>query len=218
MYTFSGIDSSGKTTQIDMLRDYCKEHHIEVYYRWGKGRATPGVLWLKSIFRGDKKMDESGKKEYREKVYQNKKKKFILLTASILDLWWFWGIYYRYLDRKHELLICDRYVWDTFIDFQTEFSEFHVEKWLIWKVAFFLAPKPKHSFMFYITAEESFRRDNEKGDPDRDELDRKKEKVTKYMKLINTGKWDTVVDGMKTKDEMFAIVKEKIFNDDIGNV
>lgn len=211
MYTFSGIDSSGKTTQIELLKKYCEENNIEAFYRWGKGRATPGVLWLKSIFRGDKKLDEEGKKEYRQKVYQNKKKKFVLLTASILDLWWFWGIYYRYLDKKHELLICDRYVWDTYIDFKTEFSEFDVDKWLIWKIAVWLAPKPKHSFMFIISAEESFKRDNDKGDPDRDELDRKIEKVNKYKRLIQQNKWDTVVDGMQSREEMFDIVKRKIF-------
>ena len=211
MYTFSGIDSSGKTTQIELLKKYCDEHGVEYYYKWGKGRATPFVLWLKEVFRRDKKMNAEEKKEYRAKVYQSKRKKFLLLTASIVDLWWFWGVTYRRLNRKHQMLICDRYVWDTYIDFRIEFSEFNVDKWLIWKIAKWLAPKPDHSFMFIISAEESFRRDNEKGDPDRDELDRKIFKVEKYKELIAQNKWDTVVDGMKTREEMFDIVKKNIF-------
>ena len=211
MYTFSGIDSSGKTTQIELLKRYFDEHGIEYYYKWGKGRATPFVLWLKEVFRRDKKMNAEEKKEYRVKVYQSKRKKFLLLTASIVDLWWFWGVTYRRLDRKHQMLICDRYVWDTYIDFRIEFSEFNVDRWLIWKIAKWLAPKPDHSFMFIISAEESFRRDNEKGDPDRDELDRKIFKVEKYKELIAQNKWDTVVDGMKTREEMFDIVKKNIF-------
>ena len=211
MYTFSGIDSSGKTTQIELLKKYCDEHGIEYYYKWGKGRATPFVLWLKEVLRRDKKMNDEQKKEYRSKVYQSKRKKFLILTASIVDLWWFWGVTYRRLNRKHQMLICDRYVWDTYIDFKTEFSEFNVDKWLIWKIAKILAPKPDHSFMFIISAEESFRRDNEKGDPDRDELDRKILKVERYKKLIAEGKWDTVVDGMQTREQMFNIVKTKIF-------
>ena len=44
MYTFSGIDSSGKTTQIELLIKYCKENKIDVYKRWSKGRATPGAV------------------------------------------------------------------------------------------------------------------------------------------------------------------------------
>ena len=158
-------------------------------------------------------MDEEQKKEYRAEVYQNRKKKFLLLTASILDLWWYWGIYYRILDRKHRVLICDRYVWDTYIEFRTEFSEFDIDRWLIWKIAARCAPKPAHSFMFYITAEESFRRDNAKGDKDRDELDRKREKVDKYMQLISEGKWDTVIDGTRTKESIFDEVRGIVFND-----
>lgn len=211
MYTFSGIDSSGKTTQIELLIKYCKENNIDVYKRWSKGRATPGILWLKEVFRKDKGMERAEMLEYREANWNNPKKKFLLLVASILDLWWFWGIYYRILDRKHEVFICDRYIWDTYIDFKTEFPEYDVDKWLIWKIAVALSPKPKHSFMFFITAEESFRRDNAKGDPDRDELDRKKEKVEKYMKLMDQNKWDTIVSGMQTREEMFKIVKGKIF-------
>ena len=211
MYTFSGIDSSGKTTQIELLVEYCRANNIDVYKRWSKGRATPGVLWLKEVFRKDKGMQRAEMLEYREANWKNPKKKFALLVASILDLWWFWGIYYRILDRKHEVFICDRYIWDTYIDFKTEFPEYDVDRWLIWKIAAALAPKPKHSFMFFITAEESFRRDNAKGDPDRDELGRKKQKVEKYKKLMDQNKWDTIVSGMQTREEMFEIVKGKIF-------
>lgn len=211
MYTFSGIDSSGKTTQIEMLINYCNEHGINVYKRWSKGRATPGVLWLKELFRKDKGMERAEMLEYREANWQNPRKKILLLVASIFDLWWFWGIYYRILNRKYQLFICDRYIWDTYIDFKTEFSEYNIDSWLIWKIAVALAPKPDHSFMFFITAEESFRRDNAKGDPDRDELERKVEKVEKYKKLIAKNKWDTVVDGMKTREEMFEVVKKEVF-------
>lgn len=211
MYTFSGIDSSGKTTQIELLINYCKENNIEVYKRWSKGRATPGVLWLKKLFRKDKGMDRTEMLEYREENWKNPKKKFLLLVISILDLWWFWGIFYRIIDCKYEVFICDRYIWDTYIDFKTEFSEYDVDKWLIWKIAVLLAPKPKYSFMFFISAEESFRRDNAKGDPDRDELNRKKEKVARYMKLMDQNKWDTIVSGMQTREKMFEIVKGKIF-------
>jgi thymidylate kinase len=141
MYTFSGIDSSGKTTQIELLKKYCEENNIPYYYKWGKGRATPVVMWLKKVFRRDNKMNDEEKKEYREQIYQNKKKKFLLLILSILDVCWFWGVLYRYLKNRHKILICDRYVWDTFIDFKTEFSEFNMEKWLIWRFAKFVAPK-----------------------------------------------------------------------------
>lgn len=211
MYSFSGIDSSGKTTQIEKLASYCIEKNINAKIIWGKGRGTPGVLWLKELLRRDKKMNAEEKNEYRKNVYRNKKKKLMLLIASILDLYWYFGIYYRLLNLKYQILICDRYIWDTYIDFRTEFSEFNIDKWLIWKIAVFLAPVPKESFVFIISAEESYRRDTLKGDLDRDELAVKSKKVAEYMRLVNRKKWNKVIDGTKPIEEIFLIIKEEVF-------
>jgi len=211
MYTFSGLDSSGKTTQIELIREYCKNNNIDYSYKWGKGRATPVVMFLKRIFRRDKKMNDQERKEYREEIYQNRLYKFALLTISIFDLWWFWGILYRFLRNKHEVLICDRYVWDTYVDIRTEFKEFNIDRWLIWKIAVILAPVPHHSFLLFIPAQESFDRDKAKGDNTADSIEKKVEKAKEYERLIAEKKWDTVIDGMLTRQEIFSIVKRNLF-------
>lgn len=210
MYTFSGIDSSGKTTQINLLKQYCEENNIKYHYHWSKGRATPFVMFLKKVFRRDKKMDDGEKKEYRKKFYKSKKKKRILLFFSITDLIWYWGIYYRFLKMRHKFLICDRYIWDTYIDFVTEFPEFNINKWIIWKIAKKLAPKPNCSFVFIISANESYKRDLLKGDIAPDSIERKKEKIQQYEKLILLQKWQVVIDGMKTKEDIFEVIKENV--------
>lgn len=209
--TFSGIDSSGKTTQLDRFFNLCREKKIKVYKIWGKGRGTPGVMLIKNIIRRDQGMNAEQKKEYRSSIYKNGKKRRMLLTASIIDLWWYFGIYYRILNLFNKVLICDRYIWDTYIDFRTEFPEFEIDNWLIWKVTVALTPKPKHSFMFYITTEESYLRDQQKGDLTLDPLEVKKAKVEKYMKLINCGKWEVVIDGTRDRDSITNEVNDTIF-------
>ena len=209
--SFSGIDSSGKTTQLDIFEQYCKNEGYNVKKIWGKGRGTPGVLLLKEIFRGDKHMTQEEKKEYRKEVYKNSKKRCLLLTASILDLWWYFGLYYRFLNWTHKILICDRYIWDTYIDFLSEFPEYNVDNWIIWKIAVALAPHPKYSFMFYISAEESYRRDQQKGDPDLDPIEIKRAKVDKYMKQINSGKWNVVIDGTNDRQSISEQVRTTVF-------
>lgn len=208
---FSGIDSSGKTTQIDIFENYCKEQRIRVGRQWGKGRATPIVMLIKGIVRRDRRMNEEQKKEYRAKIYKNSKKRKLLLTASIVDLWWYFGLWYRIKNWTHQILICDRYIWDTYIDFRSEFPEFEIDNWLIWTIAVKLAPKTKHSFMFYITAEESYRRDQQKGDLTLDPLDVKIAKVDKYMKLINSGKWEVVIDGTRDRESISEEVRKTVF-------
>lgn len=208
---FSGIDSSGKTTQIDIFEKECKRRKLRVRKIWGKGRGTPGVMLIKGIVRGDRGMSAEQKKEYRAKVYKNSKKRRLLLTASILDLWWYFGIWYRLLNMFNNVLICDRYLWDTYIDFQSEFPEFDIDNWRIWKIATFLAPKPKHSFMFYISAEESYRRDQQKGDLTLDPIEVKVAKVDKYMKQMNSGKWEVIIDGTRERESISMQVKETVF-------
>lgn len=210
---FSGIDSSGKTTQIDIFEKYCKEKKICVGKIWGKGRGTPGVMLIKGIVRGDRRMTPEQKKEYRANVYKNSRKRKLLLTASVLDLWWYFGLWYRIMNWTHKILICDRYLWDTYIDFRSEFPEFEIDNWFIWKTAVKLAPKPKHSFMFYITAEESYRRDQQKGDLTLDPLEVKVAKVDKYMKLINSGKWEVVIDGTRDRESISKEVFKTVFGE-----
>lgn len=209
--SFSGIDSSGKSTQINILKRYCQNQQICVGNIWGKGRGTPGVMLIKGIVRQDRFMTPKQKSEYRAKVYKNSKKRFLLLVASILDLWWYFGLWYRIKSLMYNILICDRYIWDTYIDFRSEFNEYEIDNWWIWKTAVKLSPKPKHSFMFYLSAEESYRRDQQKGDLTLDPLEVKTLKIDKYMKLINNKKWEVVIDGTKDIESISNTIISTIF-------
>ena len=120
--SFSGIDGAGKTTQITLLEQYCTKNRIQYTKKWSKARGTPGIMFLKNIVRRDKKMDTQGQLEYREKVYKTGWKRKFLLTVSLLDLCWYWGIYFRVLRKKCPLLILDRYIWDTYVEVSTEFG------------------------------------------------------------------------------------------------
>ena len=202
LVSFSGLDSSGKTTQITLLEKYCAEHGISAKRVWGKARGTPGVVFLKELVRRDKGMSQEEKLEYRECFFENPKKKKLLLIASLLDLIWFWGIYYRIEGIRNNILILDRYLWDTYVEIKTEFKGIVFEKWLLWKILVLVTPKPKISFLFVIPAEESIRRDVQKEDLTVDSIELKREKISLYMHLKNQGKWSTIMDGMKSIQEL----------------
>lgn len=200
--SFSGIDSAGKTTQIEMLLQYCDEKNIRAKRLWGKARGTPGVEFLKNLVRRDRKMTQEEKLEYREEVYKSSKKKYLLLIVSLLDLLWYFGLYYRIESLFHKVTILDRYVWDTFVEVSTEFTGIHFENWLLWKLVVCASPKPKHSLLFVIPAEESIRRDIQKNDLTVDALELKQAKINLYLKLKDEAKWTNVMDGMKSREEL----------------
>lgn len=208
--SFSGIDGAGKTTQITLLEEYCKTHGISCKKKWSKARGTPGIMFLKNLVRRDKKMQTDEKLEYREKVYQNGWKKKLLLTASLLDLCWYWGIYFRFLKMRRGIVILDRYIWDTYVEVSTEFKVENLQKRFLWKVVKCLAMKPHKSLILTIPAEESLRRDMLKGEITTDSLEFKQNKIAIYQMLMEQKRWNVVLDATHTVEETFAQICQAI--------
>ena len=208
--SFSGIDGAGKTTQIGLLMKYCEDHNIRCVRKWSKARGTPGIMWLKRVARRDKHLETEEKLEYREKVYQTGWKKKLLLTLSLLDLCWYWGIYFRIVKRKYDLVILDRYVWDTYVEVSTDFGKDALKKSLLWKMVKCFAMKPEKSILLVIPPEESLKRDLLKGEITTDALELKQEKVSLYIQLKEQSAWNVVIDAMQSIDETFQAILESI--------
>lgn len=204
--SFSGIDSAGKTTQIELLFEYCKENRIRCRKVWSKARGTPGVILLKEIVRKDKKMDASEKSEYRKEVFQNPKKQKLLYIASMLDLCWYWGIYYRVLGIAYKFLICDRYLWDTYVEIKQDFKDIDIDRSKLWRIVKRISPKPKHSFVFVIPPEVSLERDKQKNAAGIEDIERKKKKIDTYMYCVSQNCWSNVMDGLNSIQELHEAV------------
>lgn len=194
--SFSGIDGSGKTTQIYLLTDYCNNHGIKYLKRWSKARGTPGIMFLKQLIRRDKKMNQENKLEHRDQIYKSSWKKKVLYVLSMLDLCFYWGVYLRITKHKCKLLILDRYLWDTYVEVSSEFHIANLNRHFLWKLVKFCALKPDVSVLLVIPAEESLRRDLLKGEITTDALELKQAKTNMYMMLKEKGVWNTCIDSM----------------------
>lgn len=204
--SFSGIDGAGKTTQIKLLEDYCKAQRIKYIKKWSKARGTPGIMFLKNIVRRDKKMNIEGQLAYRERIYKSGFKRSVLLTVSLLDLCWYWGVYFRFLRRKYPMLILDRYVWDTYVEISNEFGIENLNKRILWKIVNMVAMKPDRSIILTIPAEESLRRDILKGEITTDSLEFKKNKIAVYQMLMKQNCWNVVLDATQTVEQTFNAI------------
>lgn len=214
--SFSGIDSSGKSTQIALLKKYCESNNIKCKVVWSKARATPVVEFIKKLVRRDKKMNYTEKLEHREAVFANKKKKKLLLFASLVELCFYWGIYFRFFRWRNKCLILDRYLWDTYVEAKEDFYSVNFENWIVWRILKAVAVKPKHSFMFVVPVEVSLSRDIEKTDVHCeapaviDSIERKRRKIASYLELVDEGKWSNVINGTDSIDNIHRLILQTV--------
>lgn len=210
MITFSGIDCSGKSTQIDIIKKYLEDNGKKVEVIWSRGGYTPWVEGIKTLIRPDKHYSEEQKKAYRESVSSSSFKSKLLLFASIWDLARYYGIVFRWKEWGGKLVVCDRYIWDTLIDFRVKFPDIDFEKWFSWKIMLKLIHKPTHSFVFTIPAEESMRRSHLKDDPHPEPYNVRAYRINCYLEQIEKGRWSHVIDATASIGEVSNRVKEML--------
>ena len=182
---FSGVDCSGKSTQISLLSRRLDHLGIPNITLWCRGGYSPGFVLLKSItrfiFRA--KLPSPGRSLARTNTFRNSWVTKLWLFISIFDLVLFWSIYLRLLDLLGFVIICDRYIDDTRIDFALNFPNTNFEKSLIWKILVFSVPRPQVSFLLLISPDISLKRSLLKKEPFPDSLSTLKQRYALYREL-----------------------------------
>ena len=135
LLAFSGLDCSGKSTQIDLLKDYFIKNNKKQLVFWSRGGYTPGFQKLKYLLRrfSGKKLPHPGFSPQREKALSNPFIRRVWLTIAILDLIYYYAIYLRLKKLLNYNIICDRYLMDTNIDFKLTYPQVETDKWFFWK-------------------------------------------------------------------------------------
>ena len=164
---FSGIDGSGKSTQIKLLKNSLLSKEKVVETLWARGGYTKGFESVKRALRRflGNRLPEPGKTKIREQKMSNPFIVYIWLSFSIIDLIFFWGLYVRLKLILGRYVICDRYIMDTYVDFKINFPTANFEKMILWRLLSYIVPKEKNAFLLYINVEESVRRSKLKQEP-----------------------------------------------------
>lgn len=191
MIVFSGLDGAGKSTQIHLLRNHLQFLNKNSELFWSRGGYTPGMESIKNIMR---KLNsglipkERGNSEQRKESFSNPLVRKIWLSFSILDLIFFYGIYIRTKELLNKVVICDRYLFDTLLDFKLNFPQEKFEKWFIWRFLCSVAVKPKKYFVLTISVEESKKRSKLKDEPFPDSEDTLNYRLSKYLDFVDDNK------------------------------
>ena len=164
LITFSGLDSSGKSTQIELLKKRLLLRGIPVKVIWARGGYTPIFEYFKKLIRfiGGRKIAAPGHSPRRTRQLSNEKVQKIWLTFASIDLIIIWSIYARILSSFGYHVICDRYIEDTFLDFKRNFPTNSFEKSWIWRFLIKTIPKAKIRLLFWVPVNESLTRSAKK--------------------------------------------------------
>ena len=209
LISFSGIDSAGKSTQINNIVQYLHKKNVNAKVVWSRGGYTPNFLLIKKIIRKyfGKRLPVSGESHQRDEMFKKKWISSIWLYIALIDTFYLYVIKFRILSALGYVIIADRYIWDTYIDFILKFNSKVFEKKLIWKslVLFFL--KPKYSFLLHIPVEESIRRGKLKKEPFTEDSNTKEKRYAMYLELMENNTWDISINGMASESSIFKKIE-----------
>ena len=193
-FALSGIDGSGKSTQIELIRDYFKRDGKKVIYLWTRGGSTPGINALKEFARtiAGSKLPPSGHSKKRDQMLATGWVQRVWITLAILDLLRIYIFSIRWWLLRGNIVLCDRYLWDTYIDFKIMFPDIKIKKWLIWKILIKLSPVPNKALLLLIPLELSEKRCLNKYDPFPDTQDIRKIRYDLYERTSRKGYWDII--------------------------
>jgi len=183
LLTFSGLDGAGKSTQISLLVDWLENNGSKVVCLWARGGYTPGFERLKRIFRllMKQSLPAPGKSVSRKKKLAQPWVAKIWLTFAIVDLIFFWGVYLRFQKLRGHVVICDRYLDDTKLDFKQNFPHVKFESMFVWRLMKLIAPKPDISILLWVSVKKSIERSLLKSEPFPDDPDTLKWRLSSYL-------------------------------------
>lgn len=202
LVAFSGIDCSGKSTQIERIREALAAAGERPTVLWLRPGYSPLLDLLRRLVRRVRPsaLPTSADPAARERVFRQGRVQKVWAAAALIDALWQYAVGVRWSLLRGRTVICDRYVDDGLLDLRLRFPALQVDGWLLARLLRALSPEPAAKVLLTIPHDEMLRRMAVKNEPFPDAPDVRDRRYLEYLRFGERGY--AVVDGARSIDEV----------------
>lgn len=207
---FSGLDCSGKSTQIESLNAFFLNQKRKSYLFWSRGGYTPNIQkgkdFLRFLFRS--KLPSAGNSEKRARLlYRSGYIKKIWINLAILDLVFFYSIFLRFKCLLGYNIICDRFWYDTKLDFEIAFPDVSLNKMILWKLLIKTAIKWDKYYVSVVPVPVAVERSKFKFEPFPDKPEILEIRLKRYLDFCDLNPQIILIDGTQDKNIISSMIQ-----------
>jgi thymidylate kinase len=218
LFALSGVDCAGKSTQRELLMDALRSRGYTPVTLWTRAGYTPGLKAIKRALRaltGVRKprrqgvSEEPGRYPRRLANLGHPLKRWLWLTAALLDLLWVYGVRIRIWKARGRIVVCDRYLLDCRVDFRVNFPADRIEDRLLFRLLRCFSVRPDAAFCLLVPAEMSLERGRGKSRFHWEPLEVLRQRRTNYEALSNL-LGVQVLDGERPAGEIARSIQRSV--------
>jgi dTMP kinase len=197
----SGIDGSGKSTQLDLLEAdlaRCGARPARLWYRPGYSRQLDALRRMVRRLRPGA-LPTASQGAARERAFAKRRVRWTWLAVAWCDAMVHYGAKVRGLDLAGYVVLCDRYLADAIIDLELRFPELDRLSEGVGRILSWVAPNPDVSIMLSLPYPEVERRLAAKDEPFPDRPEVRRQRYEAYRSLARRADY-AVVDASAPTD------------------